>query len=373
MARSFALRARGLRATSSSPGTSGRLVSTRSAAVALRQRPERVLHDAVLERVERDHRQPRSGEQPACRVARGTRRALPARGSPRCAAPGTSASPDRSADSRAAEPRAGRLRQLPGGRDRRARARAARWPARSAASSRSSPYSKITLASSSSLDVAQQVGRRRRRALRSIRMSSGSSRRKLKPRPSASSCIDDTPRSASTPSTPSMPRSSSTLVELAVVGVHELDAIAERRQPLARDAERLADRDRGRARVDAPASSSARVCPPSPTVQSTNSPPRSGSSSASTSATMHRFVRGALMRSDAELRQRARVVVGERLALELARKRSWFHTSRWSYCPSTSTSPAMPADSRRRAWIEDAALRVDLRRPGRSSSRGRGT
>ena len=58
----------------------------------------------------------------------------------------------------------------------------------------------------------------------------------------------------------------------------------------------------------APASRSARLCPPSPTVQSTNSPPRAGSSSASTSGTMTGSCEAVMIRS--ELRQRLRVVVG---------------------------------------------------------------
>src|SRR3954451_5688966 len=65
----------------------------------------------------------------------------------------------------------------------------------------------------------------------------------------------------------------------------------------------------------APVSSSARLCPPRPTVQSTNSPPRDGASRSSTSATMTGSCAAAM--SDPELRQRLRVVVGERLGLEL--------------------------------------------------------
>ena len=101
-ARSFALRARGLRRTSSSPGTTGFFVSTLSAASPLLlERAQRVLHDAVLERVERDDDEPRARRAAAARPSRESDRARRARGSPRCAAPGTSASPDRSACSRA--------------------------------------------------------------------------------------------------------------------------------------------------------------------------------------------------------------------------------------------------------------------------------
>ena len=54
-ARSLALRARGLRPISSSPGTTGRFVSTRTSAVGALQGAEGVFHDPVLERVEADH------------------------------------------------------------------------------------------------------------------------------------------------------------------------------------------------------------------------------------------------------------------------------------------------------------------------------
>ena len=76
--------------------------------------------------------------------------------------------------------------------------------------------------------------------VRSIRMSSGASARKLNPRASLSSCIDDTPRSASTPSTAVNPRRSSMEPEVAIVAVHELHPIPPPRQPLPRHGQRLA-------------------------------------------------------------------------------------------------------------------------------------
>ena len=60
IARSLALRARGLRATSSSPGTTGLRGQDAQRASPAAERPERVLDDAILERVERDHREPRA-------------------------------------------------------------------------------------------------------------------------------------------------------------------------------------------------------------------------------------------------------------------------------------------------------------------------
>jgi hypothetical protein len=91
-----------------------------------------------------------------------------------------------------------------------------------------------------------------------MRMSSGSSRWKLKPRPGASNCIDDTPRSASAPSTA---RSAAVehVVDRAVVGVHQLDAIAPRARAFRGARERVGiavEADD----ACAPASSSAREC-----------------------------------------------------------------------------------------------------------------
>ena len=60
--RNFALRARGLRRISSSPGTTGRRV-TSDTAPAGGALAEPVLHDPVLERVERDHCQPAAGRE----------------------------------------------------------------------------------------------------------------------------------------------------------------------------------------------------------------------------------------------------------------------------------------------------------------------
>ena len=80
-ARSFALRARGLRCTSSSSGDE-RLLRQHLHARPSRccERAQRVLDDAVLERVKRDHDQPRAGAQPARRRPRESDRARRARG-----------------------------------------------------------------------------------------------------------------------------------------------------------------------------------------------------------------------------------------------------------------------------------------------------
>ena len=225
------------------------------------------------------------GAEPPRRVRRGTRRARRARGSPRCGSPGTSASPGRSASS----PLRGIAR----------RTMSASCPVVSIGArcarrdDRPRDAARVPLLA----ELVDHVGQRllvgagdrlggRRPADVSMRMSSGSSRRKLKPRPGASSCIDDTPRSASTPSTPSIAARVEHLRQRAVVAVHQLDPIAERRAARrARCASAAGSRSRPISR-DAPASSSARACPPSPTVQSTNSPPRDGARCSSTSATM---------------------------------------------------------------------------------------
>ncbi len=153
-ARSFALRARGLLRTSSSLGTTGFFVSTlSSASLAALERAQRVLDDAILERVKRDHDQPRadrSRRTAASRNDRGPR----ARGSPRCAAPGTCASPDRCACSRGAGSRAARSRRA--GRSCRSAPRAAPPTIARAIrrEKRSSPYVKIASASSRSVERA---------------------------------------------------------------------------------------------------------------------------------------------------------------------------------------------------------------------------
>ena len=60
--RNLALRARGLPATSSSPGCTGRRV-TAVTTPASDKPADRLLHDAVLERMKRDDRQPSAGRQ----------------------------------------------------------------------------------------------------------------------------------------------------------------------------------------------------------------------------------------------------------------------------------------------------------------------
>ena len=187
---------------------------------------------------------------------------------------------------------------------------------------------------------------------RSIRMSSGSSRRKLKPRPSASSCIDETPRSASAPSTPVEPALVEHPRQVAIVGVHQLDAVAEVGERTRRPAAARQDRDRARGCATRRLRAARAQWPPRPTVQSTNSPPRAGASSASVSAT----ITGSCVGARHALRSRIPPGRGRRRpyrrpAGAWRRSARGSRRSSTSYWPNTSTSPAMPAASRSRWWI----------------------
>ena len=214
--------------------------------------------------------------QPARPPPRRSDRARRARGSPRCAAPETCASPDRCACSRAAAARAARsppaVRSSSIGASRaRLDDRAGDPPRETLLAEREDHVGQLAFASTRATRSAAVSP-----PLRSMRMSSGSSRWKLKPRPGASNCIDDTPRSASVPSTQ---------VDCRPIE-HARRVAGSRREPAPRDRStapafhaRSASASRSRSRPMsrvAPASSSARAWPPSPTVQSTNRPPRSG-------------------------------------------------------------------------------------------------
>ena len=140
---------------------------------------------------------------------------------------------------------------------------------------RSSPNWKITFARSSSSTSHEQVGRGRPLDL-SMRMSSGSSRRKLKPRPSRVELHRRHAEIGEHAVDAADAAGVEDAAELPIVRVHELDAIAERRQRARR---RAAARRASRSRpisASAPASSMRALWPPRPTVQSTNSPPRDG-------------------------------------------------------------------------------------------------
>ena len=196
-ARSLALRALGFAAISGSPGTVGRLVTSVTVPVGC-QPPHRVLHDPVLERMERDDREPPAGPERRDRRVHERLEPVQLRRSPKSAAPETCASPGRSAASSARRRRAGPPRPA------RASCRARRGRAR-----RQSPARPGAIAAPRRTARSRPPAspRPRRRADRpatspcdgSMRMSSGPLTRKLNPRDASSSCIDDTPRSASTP------------------------------------------------------------------------------------------------------------------------------------------------------------------------------
>ena len=152
----------GCSGASSSPGTTGFLVSTLSQGLlACVERAQRVLDDAILERVERDHDQPRAIRGAAARRSRGSGRGPRARGSPRCAAPGTCASRDRSAGSPRRGIDAPDDRRQPAGRGDRLRRRALATIARAIRrEKRSSPYLKMASARSRSDELATRSAAR---------------------------------------------------------------------------------------------------------------------------------------------------------------------------------------------------------------------
>ena len=159
-----------------------------------------------------------------------------------------------------------------------------------------------------------------------------------------------------------MPRAVEHAVEIAVVGVHELDAIAERaraRRPRG-PARRRRDRGRGRA---TPRPRAGRGCgrrgPPCSRRTARRATARGASSVSATST--------GSCSGGHRLRSRTRRGRARRRRCR-ARAAAWRRTARGSrrracrYWPNTSTSPAMPAESRSRGVDHDASLDVDLRR-----------
>ena len=198
-ARSLALRARGLRSSSSSPGTTGRFVSTRTIASA-RSSARKV---CLTIRSSSEWKLITTTRPPSrSRFTTSRRNASSPSSSPihpdaqrlkrarRGVDPLPAARRHRAADD---------LRQLARRRDRLPAAcvddRARNPPRMALLAELEDDVGEIDLPG-----VAESGRLRSGPLLRSIRMSSGSSRRKLKPRPSASNCSDDTPRSASAPS-----------------------------------------------------------------------------------------------------------------------------------------------------------------------------
>ena len=200
-ARSLALRARGLRCTSSSLGTIGFFVSTFTAASSLRSSARSVCFTIrsssewnAITTSRAPDAQPAGGRlekaiepfelavHPDAQRLERARRRIDAH----VAAARNGAPHDR--------------RQPAGGLDRRLAPRLddrPRDPAREALLAvLEDRVGQLALRSSAATRSAAVSP-----PLRSIRMSSGSSRWKLKPRPGASNCSDDTPRSASAPST----------------------------------------------------------------------------------------------------------------------------------------------------------------------------
>ena len=114
-----------------------------------------------------------------------------------------------------------------------------------------------------------------------MRMSSGPSAWKLKPRSAVSSCGEETPRSKSTPSTFSQPCSFAHVFNSLKFRCC-LQNCPGHRASKARAASAAA-LSRSSPRTCAPASSNARECPPRPKVPSTHRCPRCTCAAASTS------------------------------------------------------------------------------------------
>ena len=182
-----------------------------------RQPSHRVLDDAVLQRVKRDDRQPPARLEPVGRVRDEAIEPVE-----------LAVHPDAQRLKRARR----RIDPLPAPRRHRAPhdrgqfaggRRSARAPPSRAAIAPRVPLLAELVDHVGELFLAGLRSASRPRVgpvLWSMRMSSGSSRLKLKPRPAASSCIDDTPRSASTPCDALHAAPSRTAGRSPVVGVH---------------------------------------------------------------------------------------------------------------------------------------------------------
>ena len=160
------------------------------------------------QRMERHHHQPPARRQQRGRLRRARARSRPARRSPGCAAPGSCASPGRCRSGPCGTTRRMIAASCRGGGDRRLGARAATMARAMRRDSRSSPK---LIERVGQLRLGQRVapGRPRSGRSRSMRMSSGPSARKLKPRAGSSIWNEDTPRSSTTPSSACTPRAAS--------------------------------------------------------------------------------------------------------------------------------------------------------------------
>src|SRR5712692_4949890 len=119
----------------------------------------------------------------------------------------------------------------------------------------------------------------------SARMSSGPAERKLKPRSSSASWIDETPRSRRTPSNGARPCSRATTSQSAKLARTSGARSPKRARTRRASASASGSTSSPRRRPDgAVRSRIASACPPAPTVPSRKRPPSRGSSWASTSA-----------------------------------------------------------------------------------------
>jgi hypothetical protein len=137
-------------------------------------------------------------------------------------------------------------------------------------------------------------------------------------------------------------------IELAIVGVDQLNAIAESRQGFARDRQSVEIAIQPEHAVRSRLEQRAAVAAEADRTVDEHAAAR-GLELLQHFGDHHGLVRGRHRHRQIPNSARARAsssVYGSRCIFET--KRSWFHTSRWSTRPKTSTSPAMPADSRSR-------------------------
>ena len=270
--RKRALRARGFRAHSASPAVTGRRVRTWKRSSFGREAPKRVFHRAILERVKRDHGQPpvRARAGPPRRSRNDRRPSISSFIQIR------SAWNVRVAGSIRCQPRPPAARRTTRGQRRRIRQR----PSVARRDDRARDPARVTFVAEPEDHVGQRPphprpasrsAERRDRSTRSSRMSSGPACRKLNPRSTASSsCIDDTPRSATMPSTSAQrPRSSQHRRQPAVVGVHERHPSPSSRPRRPRRLEGRPIAIEARSRVPHQPRGAPRVWPPRPSVAST--------------------------------------------------------------------------------------------------------
>ena len=178
-------------------------------------------------------------------------------------------------------------------------------------------------------------------------MSSGSSRWKLKPRPRRRAASTTRRGRRARRRSPSMPRASSTSSSVAIVGVHQLDAIAERRERRARHARAPSGRDRARSAASRRLEQRARVAAEADGAVDEQAAARRLQAARSTSAISTGSCARQIPNSDSA--RASSSVYGRAAASRGTDRGSRRRGSRPA--PSTSTSPLIVADSRSRTGM----------------------